>query len=70
MFEYNLFSFKIYGFNKIKYIDENRLVFLYKKKEVIVKGKGFKVSDLFDKSLVVKGIIENIEIKYMGVNDD
>lgn len=70
MFEYNLFSMKIYGFRKITYIDENRLSLLYKNKELIVKGKNFKVINLIDKSLELKGIIETIEINYLGVSYD
>ena len=50
MFEYDLLLLKIYGFIKINYIDENRLEFKYKNKNLIVKGKGFKVFNLFDKS--------------------
>lgn len=70
MFEYDLFSMKIYGFIKIKYIDENRLDLTYKKKELMVKGKNLKAINLLDKSLELKGIIESIEIKYLGDIDD
>lgn len=70
MFEYDLFLLRVYGFNKINYIDENRLEFKYKNRNLIVKGKNFKVYNLFDKSVEIKGIIENIDIVYRGSNDD
>lgn len=70
MFEYNLFSLKVYGFVKIKYLDENRLEFKYKRKSLIIKGRNFKVSNLLDKCLEVKGVVEGIEIKYLGDLDD
>jgi hypothetical protein len=66
MFEYDLFSLKISDFIKIKYLDENRLNFQYKKRELVVFGKNLKVINLLDKSLEIKGIIEKIEIKYLG----
>ena len=66
MFEYNLFSLKVYGFSKIKYLDENRLEFRYKRKTLIIKGRNLKVLNLIDKSLEVKGVVEGIEIKYLG----
>ena len=70
MFEYNRFCFKVYGFKKIKYLDEDRLIFEYKKKELLIKGNNLKIINLLDKSLEVKGIIEMIEIKYLGdIND-
>ena len=70
MFEYDLFLLRVYGFTKINYIDENRLEFKYKNKNLIVRGKNFKVYNLFDKSLEVKGIIESIDIEYSGVIHD
>ena len=70
MFEYNLFSLKVRGFIKIKYLDENRLEFRYKRKELVVKGRNLKAFNLLDKSLEVKGVVESIEIKYLGEWDD
>lgn len=70
MFEYRLGSLKVYGFNKIKYLDENRLEFKYKRKELIIKGRNLKATNLIDKSLQVMGVIEGIEIKYLGEIDD
>lgn len=70
MFEYNLFSLKVYGFDKIVYIDENRLEFKYKNKNLIVRGKSLKILNLFDRSLEVKGIVESLEIKYLGGKND
>jgi len=70
MFEYNSLYLKIYGFMKIKFIDENIMVFKYKRKELIVKGKNLKAFNLLDKSLEVKGLVEGIDIKYLGETHD
>lgn len=70
MFEYNHFCLNIYGFIKIIYLDENKLEFKYKKKDLIVKGKQLKIINMIDKSLQVRGLIENIEIKYRGDSSD
>ena len=66
MFEYRGNCLKVYGFVKILYLDDARLIFKYLKKELIVKGKNLRAIDLLDKSLVIKGVVENIEIKYVG----
>ena len=70
MFEYNLISLKIYGFIKIKYIDENKLEFKYKNKELIVRGKALNIINLLDKSVEVKGLIEGLDITYKGGKND
>lgn len=70
MFEYNLFSFKVYGFEKILYLDENRLIFSYKHKKLFVSGKNLRAYNLIDKSIEVKGIIEKIEVQYLGDTND
>ena len=70
MFEYRVGCLKVYGFNKIKYLDENKLEFNYKRKNLIIKGKNLKAINLLDKSLQVKGVIEGIEIKYLGELDE
>ena len=66
MFEYTLNNLKIYGFIKILHLDETYLSFKYKRKELIVVGKGLKIMNLSDKTLEIKGIIERIDIKYLG----
>lgn len=70
MFEYNLFSLKVYGFKKIKYLDENKLHFNYKRKELIIRGRNLKIINLIDSSLEIKGIVEGIDIKYLGEDDE
>ncbi len=66
MFEYDAFLLKIYGFLKIKHLDENRLEFIYKHKNLVVHGKALKVMNLLDKSVEVKGLVEGININYLG----
>lgn len=70
MFEYALNSLKVYGFLKIIYLDEIKLHFRYKRKELIIKGRNLRAINFVDKSLEVKGVVENIEIRYLGVLDD
>lgn len=70
MFEYNLFSLHVYGFIKIQYIDEKKLMFKYKKKNLIIKGKNLKVLNLIDKSVEIKGLVEGIDIEYDGGNNE
>ena len=70
MFKYNALSLNIYGFKKIKYLDESKLIFDYKNKFLIIKGKNLKIINLLDNSLEVKGLIEMIEISYLGDSYD
>lgn len=70
MFEYNLLFLKVYGFLNIKYIDENRLEFRYKKKELVVRGKSLNIINLLDKSVEIKGLIEGVDIIYLGGKND
>lgn len=67
MFEYTLNNLKVYGFIKIVYLDENMLDFKYKRKELIIRGKNLKIKNLFDKTLEVEGVVERIDICYLGV---
>ena len=69
MFEYDLFFLRVYGFVKINYVDENKIVFKYKKKELVIKGKNLKMLNLIDKSVEIKGVLEGINIQYYGDND-
>ena len=66
MFNYDALSLNVYGFKRIRYLDDSKLIFEYKRKVLIIKGKGLKILNLLDNSLDIKGIVENIEISYQG----
>lgn len=70
MFEYTINCLRVYGFKKIVYLDENKMNFKYKRKELIIQGRNLRAINLLDKSLDVKGVVENIAIRYLGVVDD
>ena len=70
VFEYSHLCLKVYGFSKIINLDNTHCEFKYKKHSLIIKGKQLKFIDFIDKSLQIKGVIESIEIKYMGGFDD
>lgn len=67
MLEYAHNCLKVYGFEKILFLDEHELKFKYKRKELLISGQNLKIVNLLDKSLEIFGIIDNISIKYTGV---
>ena len=70
VFRYDLSSFFVYGFKKIKKIGEDEFVFDYKNKSLIVKGKHLVATNLFDHTLTIRGLIEEVRISYLGDNYD
>lgn len=70
MFKYSALSLNVYGFKKIKYLDDSKLIFEYRNKLLIVYGIGLKIINLLDNSLEIKGIVEKIEISYLGDSND
>ena len=70
MFEYNGYCIVVYGFKKIEYLDENKIIFKYKKRKLFVNGKCLKALNFMDKSLEIRGMIEDIKIEYLGDSND
>ena len=70
MFEYNGHCLKVVGFIKIEYLDENKIIFKYKKNKLLIFGKGLKALNLEDKCMDIKGIINSLNIDYLGEDND
>ena len=55
MFEYNGYCIVVYGFKKIEYLDENKIIFKYKKRKLFVNGKCLKAFNF----MIIKIIINH-----------
>ena len=64
MFEYDNKVFRVFGFNKISYIDDHKFILLYKDKQLTIEGRNLKADNLMDNSIEVKGIIELVNLEY------
>ena len=69
MFEYDGFVFRVWGFLRVKCLEEQLMIFLYKRKMLVIKGSGLRAINFMDNSVEIKGLINLIEFQYKGECD-
>ena len=64
-FEINVFKDKvnIVNYQDIGHFDDNKVIIKYNEGEVTIKGKNLVVSRLMNEEILIKGVIECVELR-------
>lgn len=54
---------EIANYLDISHFDNNKIIIKYNEGEVVIKGNNLIISRLMDDSILIKGIISNIELR-------